>query len=297
MLKSALRTILRAGRAWLEEPSTPPDPSRYQISEHGYGWLNAAFLRLRNSDPACARRPAYLWGLLQGAGQARTLGITRIAALEFGVAGGNGLLALERIAAQVGDLCGVKIDAVGFDTGTGLPPPVDHRDVPNMLWSGRFAMDHEALRRRLGSASLVLGPIDETLPTFLQAEPPPAAFVSVDVDFYSSTVHTLRLLDAHSDRLLPRVYCYFDDILGYTYSDCNGELLAIAEFNAAHSRQQICKIHGLRYRVHQSLRDKLWLDCMYIAHMFNHPLYAKPSIVADEEDREVDQTRLKETGR
>jgi hypothetical protein len=51
----------------------------------------------------------------------------------------------------VGDLCGVKIDAVGFDTGTGLPPPVDHRDVPNMLWSGRFAMDLEVLRRRLNS--------------------------------------------------------------------------------------------------------------------------------------------------
>ena len=292
MLRSALRAILRTGRTWLAEPSSLPDPSRYRMGEHSYPWLNAAFLKLRRSDPVCARRPAYLWGVLQGAGQARTLGIARITALEFGVAGGNGLLALERIAAQVGDLCGVKIDAVGFDTGTGLPSPVDHRDVPNMLWSGRFPMDHEALRRRLKRASLVLGPINETLPTFLQTEPPPAAFVSVDVDFYSSTVHTLRLLDAHSDRLLPRVYCYFDDILGATYSDCNGELLGIAEFNAAHSRQQICKIHGLRFRVPPAFRDRPWVECMYIAHVFDHPLYAKPSIVASE----VDETRLNETG-
>jgi hypothetical protein len=116
--------------------------------------------------------------------------------------------------------------------------------------------------------------------------------VSVDVDFYSSTVHTLQLFDAYSPRLLPRVYCYFDDIQGYTYSDCNGELLAIAEFNAGHSRQQICKIHGLRWRVHESLRDKSWVECMYIAHMFDHPLYAKSSVVA----RERNELRLDAKG-
>jgi hypothetical protein len=296
MLKSTLRTILRAGRAWLAEPLPLPDPSRYQMGEHSYPWLNAAFLRLQSqlkeSNPRVARRPAYLWGLLQGAGQARTLGMARVTALEFGVAGGNGLLALERIAAQVGDLCGVKIEVIGFDTGAGLPQPVDHRDVPNMLSAGLFRMDVEALRGRLRSASLILGPINETLPTFLQAGPPPAAFVSVDVDFYSSTVHTLQLFDALSPRLLPRVYCYFDDIQGYTYSDCNGELLAIAEFNAGHSRQQIGKIHGLRWRVHESLRDKSWVECMYIAHMFDHPLYAKSSVVA----RERNELRLDAKG-
>jgi hypothetical protein len=292
MLKSTLRNVLRAGRAWLAESSPPPDPSRHPMGEHAYPWLCAAFLRLR-SDPGCARRPAYLWGVLQGAGQARTLGIPRITVLEFGVAGGNGLLALERIATQVGALCAVAIDAVGFDTGKGLPLPIDHRDVPNMLWSGRFPMDQDALRGRLRNAALHLGPIDETLPRFLQTEPAPAAFVSVDVDYYSSTMHALRLLDAPSDRLLPRVYCYFDDILGCTYSDCNGELLAIAEFNAAHARQQICKIHGLRYRVPPAFRDRPWVDCMYIAHVFDHPSYATPSIVAGE--LELDETKLDET--
>jgi hypothetical protein len=136
----------------------------------------------------------------------------------------------------------------------------------------------------------VLGPINETLPTFLQAEPAPAAFVSVDVDFYSSTIHTLRLLDAHPDRLLPRVYLHFNDIIGATYSDCNGELLAIADFNATHSRQQIGKIHGLRYLVPSAFRDKPWVESMYIAHTFDHPLYAKPSIVP-----RVDETRLEES--
>jgi hypothetical protein len=223
--------------------------------------------------------------LLQGAGQARTLDIRRITALEFGVAGGNGLIALERIAEQVSSLCEVKIDVAGFDTGKGLPPPVDHRDAPNMLLPGSFPMDVDALQRRLRSASLVLGLIGETLPEFLEAEPPPVAFVSVDVDFYTSTVQLLRLFEAHASRLLPRVYCYFDDIHAGTYSDCNGELLAIAEFNGAHSRQQVCKIHGLRYRVLSADRDKPWVERMYIAHMFDHPLYAKPSVVPGEVDR------------
>jgi hypothetical protein len=291
MFKSTLRRILRAGRAWLAEPSPPRDPSCYPMGEHSYDWLNAAFSKLR-TDPICARRPASLWGLLQGAGQARILDIRRISALEFGVAGGNGLVSLERIAEQVGRLCEVKIDVTGFDTGKGLPPPVDHRDVPNMLLPGRFPMDVDALRQRLQSASLALGLISETLPEFLEAEPPPVAFVSIDVDLYTSTVETLRLFDAHASRLLPRVYCYFDDIHALTYSDCNGELLAIADFNSAHSRQKVSKIHGLRYYVVPSVREMPWVERMYIAHMFDHPLYAKPSVVSGE----VDRTPLRATG-
>src|SRR4051812_44154077 len=37
-------------------------------------------------------RPQYLWPLLQAAHAARALNVSKIAALEFGVAGGNGLL-------------------------------------------------------------------------------------------------------------------------------------------------------------------------------------------------------------
>jgi hypothetical protein len=278
-LKSALRAALRTTQSWLAEPPPPPDPSRHRRGEHSYDWLNAAFTSLK-SDRACAARPAYLWGVLQAAGEASTLGVPRITALEFGVAGGRGLLALERIAARVGELAGVAIDVVGFDTGTGLPEPIDHRDVPNLLATGRFPMDVEALRRQLTNASLVLGGIDETLPTYLQSGPPPAGFVSIDVDLYSSTVHTLRLFDADAGRLLPRVYCYFDDILGFTYSDCNGELLAMAEFNAAHSRRKIGKIHGLGYRIRDSMRSLPWVECMYIAHIFDHVSYATLSSVA-----------------
>src|SRR5215207_985617 len=47
-------------------------------------------------------RPHYGYGLLKAAELARRLGYARISAIEFGVAGGNGLLSLERHAARVG---------------------------------------------------------------------------------------------------------------------------------------------------------------------------------------------------
>src|SRR5438270_12829026 len=44
-------------------------------------------------------RPNYLWCVLHAADVARNLGVARISALELGVAGGNGLIALEAAAA------------------------------------------------------------------------------------------------------------------------------------------------------------------------------------------------------
>src|SRR5207302_5634742 len=48
-------------------------------------------------------RPQYLWGTLVAARTARGLGIPAFTAIEFGVAGGNGLLALERAAAEASE--------------------------------------------------------------------------------------------------------------------------------------------------------------------------------------------------
>ena len=62
--------------------------------------------------------------------------------------------------------------------------------------------------------------------------------MSFDVDYYSSTVDLLRIFDAHEEFLLPRVYCYLDDIIGDDWEiHCEyvGELLAIKEF----------KLHGM----------------------------------------------------
>jgi hypothetical protein len=282
VIRQIVRKIIRRSRTWLEDEQPPAELTHYAVGEHAYDWIIAAFESLMR-DTECQQRPAYVWGVLQGAGQVQTCRIPRICAIGFGVAGGRGLLALERIGAKVSEITGVQVHVIGFDTGTGLTSPIDHRDVPNLLWTGRFPMDVEALGKRLTTASLVLGPIAETLPRFLHGQPPRVAFVSVDVDLYSSTVDCLRLFDATPSLLVPRVYCYFDDIHGYTYSDCNGELLAIAEFNASHPRRQICKIHGLKFFAPSRFRDTKWVECFYIAHVFDHELYAERSSIATPE--------------
>src|SRR4051794_34328749 len=75
-------------------------------------------------------RPAYAYGIHSAAKLARALGLDRITAVEFGVAGGNGLVSMERIAESVGGHVGVEVAVMGFDAGSGMPAPEDYRDLP-----------------------------------------------------------------------------------------------------------------------------------------------------------------------
>ena len=219
-------------------------------------------------------RPHYAYGVQQGARLAARLGLPRISVIEFGVAGGNGLLELERMASAASQVTGVDVDVYGFDRGEGLPAPTDHRDLPYTWQPGYFAMDVPTLRARLGSAILVLGDISETVPTFRERhDPAPVAFVAVDLDYYSSTVDALRLFDAPDEQLLPRVLCWFDDIVGpdhVLHNDEVGELLAIREFNAGHRQTKVLPINGLRTK---RTVPAPWNDSMFAMHRFDHKLY------------------------
>ena len=152
--------------------------------------------------------------------------LPRIAVIEFGVAGGAGLLSLERCAELVGGLIGIAIEVYGFDTGTGLPKSNDYRDVPYMWKKDYFPMDTAELGRRLQRAQLKLGVVQSTLPDFLNSNSAPAAFISFDLDLYSSTRDALQVLEATPQRLLPRTFCYFDDIVGYGMCEYNGGTLS-----------------------------------------------------------------------
>jgi len=268
MMKKLLRGAIRRARRWLEEPDETPvmieEKPRYQ-------WLNSQCLKVLEHDK---RRPNYVWGVIHGAALAQALGVHQISVVEFGVAGGNGLIALQDIAARVEDMFGVKIDVYGFDTGAGLPKPTDYRDLPNFFSTGFYPMDVEKLRGQLHRANLCLGQIENTLANFIDSKPAPVAFISFDLDFYSSTKHAFALLEAEHDLLLPRIYCYFDDILGFTYSEFTGELLAIAEFNSAHKMRKISKINGLGYFLPPTLAQQKWADQFYLVHIFDHESYA-----------------------
>jgi hypothetical protein len=207
------------------------------------------------------------------AGLAAALGYPRISVIEFGVAGGNGLIELERVSKWAQRRSGIGIDVFGFDTGSGLPQPQDYRDLPNLWSEGHFSMDPERLRARLSHANLQLGPVAETVPEFLDGAPAPIGFVAFDLDMYSSTVDAFGIFGSPLELLLPRVTCYFDDIIGFSHGDFTGERLAIHEFNRAHEARKISKLYGLRYVL---LQEKWWTDMMYMFHLFDHPSYNQP---------------------
>lgn len=87
-------------------------------------------------------------------------------AIEFGVAGGNGLVAMEQYAMAVERRWGISIQVVGFDHSTGLPRPTDPRDCPFAFRGGEFRMDEAKLRARLRRAELRLGDVAETVRVF-----------------------------------------------------------------------------------------------------------------------------------
>jgi hypothetical protein len=101
-------------------------------------------------------------------------------------------------------------------------------------------------------------------------------FISFDLDYYSSTVEAFHVFSGASTSVLPRVICYFDDITGNCEAAFNiftGELLAIAEFNAAND-VKIAKCEGLRFS--RGHIPSEWHEQIYIAHLFRHPDYQLP---------------------
>src|SRR4030095_7945614 len=212
---------------------------------------------------------------LQAAHLARALGIPRISVIEFGVAGGSGLVALELAAEKAQEHLGVAIDVHGFYTGHGLPMPADYRDHPNTYLEATYVMDEEALRRRLRNAHLHIGFVRDSVVDFLASRPSPVTFVSFDLDYYEATVDAFQLLRSDTSRLLPRVHCYFDDIMGFTCSEFAGERLAISEFNGEHPRRKISPIFGLKYFLPPKYAAQQWSEMMYLAHIFDHPDYSR----------------------
>ncbi len=217
-------------------------------------------------------RPNYAWILYQAAQLAARLGQDRISAIEFGVAGGNGLRAMERHAERIEKIFPVKIEVYGFDTGEGLPAPEDYRDLPHHWQPGFFKMDQAQLQRKLSRAKLILGNVRETWAEFGKLDAAPIAAVSHDLDFYSSTMDALKLFDLEAARLMPRIFCYFDDTFGTEMALCSefsGQRLAIDDFNRAHAERKL----GIPYYLRLKQAMGSWVNQIWILHVFDSPDY------------------------
>jgi hypothetical protein len=271
MLRTVLKRLVKSAVNWVDDPIAA---ERRHWPKFGLAEINIALLRLLDRGKG-ELRPHYTYGVIQAAHLARALQIKRISAIEFGVAAGSGLISLEKTAEAVEQYFGVAVDVYGFDTGKGLPKPEDYRDLPNLYKESAFLMDHDALSKRLQRAKLLLGLIEETLPGFIASRPAPVGFVAIDVDLYSSTMAAFNLLHADHRILLPRVHCFFDDIMGFTFSEFAGERLAISDFNAQQQTRKISPIFGLKFFVPRQFWNHIWTESFYIAHLFDHPLYCQ----------------------
>lgn len=219
-------------------------------------------------------RPQYAFPILRAADLANEWGYKRLTLLEFGVAAGAGLLNICHIAAQVTKVTGIEFRIVGFDTGTGMPEPVDYRDLPEAYAAGDFPMDAERLRSSLPSnCELILGPITETLPKFLETVDAdgPIGFASIDVDYYSSAKAALAVFaDEDPSKYLPLVPVYLDDVGDITVNPWVGECLAVNEFNVETSMRKIAPWNMLRAR--RICKNAKWIEHIYGLHVHDHSL-------------------------
>ena len=217
-------------------------------------------------------RPHYAYCIFQAARLASLLDYPKISVIEFGCGGGNGLLNAEMHIHEVMKIFAVDIELYGFDMGSGLPSPCDYRDMPHYFRAGLYEMNREALERKLKRAKLIIGDVKNRCATFLREyNPAPIGCMFHDLDLYSSTSDALTFFDAGASHFLPRVFMYFDDIIGNDVWLCNeftGERLSIAEFNQKHETKKISKNYFARITY-----PKWWSDQIYIYHDFGHPKY------------------------
>jgi hypothetical protein len=210
-------------------------------------------------------RPQYAAGILFAAEQAKQLEISHISVIEFGVAGGAGLLIMQQHAETAAREFGVAISVFGFDLGIGLPQAQDFRDHPDLWRAGDYPMDATKLRAQLHrNTLLVLGDVAQTVPDFVEHQTCPVGFVSVDLDLYSSTQNALHLFSLPKRQMLPHTPVYFDDVLLPVNHRFAGELLAIRDFNTENENVKIDNWRGLKGR--SAFPESPWLDAMYMAH-------------------------------
>jgi len=218
------------------------------------------------------KRMPYAYICFNAAKLAKKLGYEKISVIEYGVGEGSGLLSLEVYTEEIKKILGVQIDIYGFDTGQGLPEPVDYRDLPYHWKKGFFSMNKNDLLKKLKKTKLIIGNIQETSKTFFSNyKPAPIGAVIHDFDFYSPTKIALSMMEGNTNFFLPRVFSYFDDTIGNDielFNDYTGERLAINEFNSNNADTKISTPYHFLAQFKETWHHQIW-----IIHFFKHSKY------------------------
>jgi hypothetical protein len=235
-------------------------------------WPMGPYLARLNAG--AVNRPPYGVCMYHAAAEAKALGYTAITAIELGVAGGNGILCMCDHREEIRKALGIEIHIQGFDSGTGLPSTNDPRDALYTWPAGSFQMDRAALEQRLaGRAEIIFGDVAETVSEWQCRADAPLGAILFDLDLYTSTTAALGLLTKAN--LLPRVWCFFDDVIGSfddAHGDCTGEREAIREFNLSPERKRL-RDHLSPARVFRNRTPEFWHQQVYLYHRFSHPDY------------------------
>jgi len=214
-------------------------------------------------------RPHYGYCILKASQLAKNLGHKRMSILEFGVAGGAGLLSIEKNCELIRKHIDIDYEVYGFDRSTGLPNPIDYRDEPYKWSEGFYKMDKEKLESNLKFSKLVIGNVEETVKAFItDYNPAPIGCIIFDLDLYSSTKSAMKIFDGREKLFLPRVMCYFDDIGSIEFV---GERLAIKEFNDEHKTKKIGQ--NLKLKFNSKVRG----NYIFEYHDFKHRDYTRKS--------------------
>lgn len=202
---------------------------------------------------------------------ATNLGHKNMSIIEFGVAGGIGLLEIERYCRMIEQSKDLRIEVYGFDLKSGLPPSQDYRDEPYKWIEGSFSMDKSLLMSELERSKVIIGDVKDTVPKFISDySPAPIGFIVFDLDLYWPTKTALSIFDEEEKWFLPRVECFFDDL----FFEHAGEYLAIKEFNNEHDNKKIGQNN--RTLVHNF--NDIMKYRMFEYHNFLHSDYAKTPV-------------------
>ena len=217
-------------------------------------------------------RQSYAFGINEAFKIAKEEGVKNIKLIEFGVASGAGIFNMSYIASRLSKIYNIDYQIIGLDSGEGMPEPIDYRDHPELYRKGDFPPLNLKETNLPRDIKIIYGDIKDTIVDFyklIESQESRIAFISVDVDYYSSTEKCLKIFKADSKYFLSKVPMYFDDINNPEHNEFCGEMLAIKEFNENNKQKKICKMNQLKnWRI---FKNTLYLDQMYFLHVFDHP--------------------------
>ena len=217
-------------------------------------------------------KPHYESILYEACLEAKKLKINQVSVIELGVAGGNGIVSLEKYKRKIEKVLDISINIYGFDTGSGLPESVKDEDLPFFWKSNMYKIDRDALEKRINS-KIFYGDVKNTVDDFIKINKNSICCIFFDLDLYTSTINFLNQIPKIKDHLLPRVLCYFDDVYVFEnyINQFNGVFKAIDEFNKSFSEFKLgCSVDHFK-----DFKFPLAKTSIYTLHCFNNHLYKK----------------------